>query len=69
MLLKNNGKASLSKCMCHFNIRYFFIMDQIKRGDLSIDYCPTGEMVANYMSKPVQGALFSIFRKFIMGFE
>ena len=69
MLLANNGKRSSSKRTRHFNIRYFFITDRIKRGDLTIDYCPTGEMIADYMSKPVQGALFTKFRKFIMGFE
>ena len=69
MLLEQNGKSSSSKRTRHFNIRYFFITDQIARGNMSIDYCPTGEMIADYMSKPLQGHLFEKFRKLIMGFE
>ena len=32
-----------------------------------VEYCPTGEMVADYMSKPLQGKLFVKFRDLIMG--
>ena len=56
-----NGKASSSKRTRHINIRYFLITDKVKRGDISIDYCPTEDMIADYFTKPLQGSLFVRF--------
>jgi hypothetical protein len=67
MLLEKNGKASSSKRTKHINIRYFFITDRIANGDLSIEWCPTLDMIGDYMTKPLQGALFCKFRDLIMG--
>ena len=63
ILLEENGKRSSSKRTRAFNIRYFFLTDQIEKGNLSVAYCPTLEMIADYMSKPLQGGLFHKFRK------
>jgi hypothetical protein len=65
--LSENGKASSGKGTRHINIRYFFITDRIARKDVAIQYCPTKEMVADYFTKPLQGALFYKFRDQIMG--
>ena len=67
ILLENNGKRSSGKRTRALNIRYFFLTDQIAKGNLSIEYCPTTEMIADYMTKPLQGKLFEKFRKLIMG--
>ena len=66
MKLETNGKLSSSKRARHFNIKYFFITDLIGRGDVSIEYCPTGAMIADYMTKPLTGEKFKMFRKSIM---
>ena len=47
ILLEKNGRASSSKKTKHLNIRYFFITDRIKKGELHIEYCPTDNMVAD----------------------
>jgi hypothetical protein len=65
--LSDNGKASSGKGTRHINIRYFFITDRIARKEVAIQYCPTKEMVADYFTKPLQGALFYKFRDQIMG--
>ena len=31
-----------------------------------VEYCPTGELTADYFTKPLQGALFKTFRNRIM---
>ena len=62
ILLENNGKGSSSKFIRHINIRYLFITDRIKRGELSVKYCPTEEMKADFFTKPLQGKLFRKFR-------
>ena len=67
ILLEKNGKLSSSKRTKHINVRYFFISDRVAKGDLKIEWCPTGDMIGDFMTKPVQGALFKKFRNFIMG--
>ena len=67
ILLEKNRKQSSSQRTRAMNIRYFFITDQSKRGNVEIKYCPTRIMVADYMTKPLQGALFKKFKKEIMG--
>ena len=69
ILLENNGKRSSSKRTRHFNIRYFFLTDQIEKGNLTVEYCPTSDMTADYMSKPLQGKLFQKFKREIMGHD
>ena len=69
MLLEKNGKASSGKRTKHINIRYFFVTDRIKKGDLKVEWCPTDEMIADFWTKPNQGSLFRKFRDRIMGVE
>ena len=68
MKLEQNGRASASKRTRHFNIKYFYITDLIQRKECSIKYCPTAEMVGDYHTKPLTGALFKKFRDKIMNF-
>jgi hypothetical protein len=67
ILLEKNGKASSSKRTKHINIRYFFITDRVNKGELSVHWCPTLDMVGDYATKPLQGSLFRKFRDQIMG--
>jgi hypothetical protein len=65
--LADNGKVSSGRGTCHFNIRYFFITDQITRKEVAVQYYPTKEMVADYFTKPLQGVLFYKCRDQILG--
>ena len=67
MLLEKNGKASSTKRTKHINIRYFFVTDRIAKKEIRVEWCSTLDMVADYMTKPLQGALFKQFRDLIMG--
>jgi hypothetical protein len=67
ILLEKNGKASSSKRTKHINIRYFFITDRVSKEEVSVVWCPTRDMIGDYMTKPLQGALFHKFRDQIMG--
>jgi hypothetical protein len=42
-------------------------MDRISKGEVQVEWCPTKEMVADFMTKPLQGAAFEKFRDLIMG--
>ena len=67
ILLGNNGRRSLSNRTRSINIRYFFFTDQIQKGNLTVEYCPTTEMIYEFMNKLLQVNLFQKFRKMIMG--
>jgi hypothetical protein len=69
ILLENNGRASSSKRTRHINIRYYFVTDRIANGEISVAYCPTKQMIADFFTKPLQGAAFIGFRDFIMNVQ
>ena len=66
ILLEKNGRGSSSKRTKHVRVRYFFITDRISLGDLKVEYCPTGLMVADFFTKPLQGTQFRLMRDWIM---
>jgi hypothetical protein len=66
MKLEQNGKASSGKRTRHFNIKYFYITDLIQQKEVSIKYCPTDQMIADYLTKPITGSKFHHFRKIIL---
>jgi hypothetical protein len=44
------------------NVRYFFTKDKVESGELMIEYLPTEEMIADILTKPLQGAQFRRLR-------
>jgi hypothetical protein len=69
MLLEKNGKASSGKRTRHINIRYFFATDHIAKKEIKVEYCPTGNMLADFFTKPLQGTPFRKFRDDIMNVD
>ena len=69
MLLEKNGRASSCKQTRHINIRYYFVTDRVNMKEIEIEWCPTKEMVADFMTKPLQlqGSHFRRLRDLIMG--
>ena len=67
ILLETNGRKSAGKRSRAMNVRYYFVADQVAKGNVEVAYCPTGDMIADFMTKPLQGSLFRKFRKDIMG--
>ena len=67
ILLQENGRKSAGKQSRALNVRYFFLTDQVKKGNLRITYCPTNDMTADYMTKPLQAKKFRKFQAEIMG--
>jgi hypothetical protein len=67
ILIEQNGKALSGKCTRHINIRYFFITDRVNMKEISIGWCSTKKMVADFMMKPLQGSHFRTLRDYIMG--
>ena len=67
MLLEKNGRASSGKRTRHINIRYYFVTDRVNMKEIEIEWCPTKDMVADFMTKPLQGSHFRRLRDLIMG--
>ncbi len=67
ILLEQNRRALSGKRTRHINVGYFFITDWVIMKEISIDWCPTKKMVADFMIKPLQGNLFRELRDYIMG--
>ena len=66
MLLELNRRESSSRRTRHMNILYFFVGDVAKRQHVTIDYCPTDDMIGDFFTKPRGGAKFRRFRNIIM---
>lgn len=64
--LVNRGK-SMSERTRHVKVRHFFISHYVEANEIKIEYLPTGEMVADLMTKPLHGALFDKHRKMYIG--
>jgi hypothetical protein len=67
ILLQENGVGSRKRRSRHIDIRFFFIKDRIERGDVEIAFCGTKSMIADFLTKPLQGKAFQEFRDDIMG--
>jgi hypothetical protein len=55
MLLENNGKMSSSKRTCHLNLHYFFVTDNIQKKNLQVEYCPTDDMIGEFLPSLCRG--------------
>ena len=64
--METNGKASCTK---HIKIIYFYVTDKVKSGEITIEYCPTKEMVADFFTKPLTGSVFKMFQNTILGVD
>ena len=62
------GKPS-SKYSRHINIRYFFIKDKIEKNELRIQYKSTNDMIADILTKPLQGSKFKLLRKLLLNLD
>ena len=67
--LEKNGKASSGKQTRHLHIRYFYIKDLLEKKEFNVEYCPTEDMQADFLSKPLQGEPFQKMFKWLMGIE
>ncbi len=55
--LIKNGRTSSDRTR-HIDIRYFFVKDRVEQGEIVCRHQPTESMLADVLTKPLQGALF-----------
>jgi hypothetical protein len=61
--------ASTSERTRLVNIRYFWVKDRISTGELKVEYQPTQEMIADILTKPLQGERFLNLRMKLLNWK
>ena len=59
ILMATNRRFLCSKRTKHIKNRYFMIKDKVGKGEVIVQYCPTGDMWADINTKALQGSLFN----------
>jgi len=67
--LAKNGRASAGARSRHINIRYFWIKDRLASDNITLRHCDTESMLADFLTKPLQGSLFRKFRDVLLGYQ
>jgi hypothetical protein len=66
MTLLQKGRSTSDRTR-HIDIRYFFVKEKVDSGAVKIVYCNTKQMVADILTKPLQGEQFRTLRDILMG--
>jgi hypothetical protein len=62
--LEKNGRILSYKQTKHIKAKYFLIKDYYDAGEIDVKVCPTDEMWADDLTKPLQGQKFRDMRAF-----
>ncbi len=65
LLLEKNGRILSSKRTKHIKAKYFLIKDYYDAEEIDVKLCPTNEMWADVLTKPLQGQKFRDMRAFL----
>jgi hypothetical protein len=60
---------STSEKTRHIAIRYFFVADRVAAKEIDVEYLSTAEMLADILTKPLQGALFEKLRDALLNWS
>jgi hypothetical protein len=63
-MIKEGGPKSFRTR--HIALKFFFISDRVKSGELVVEYVMTSLMIADLLTKPLQGAQFTALRHLLM---
>jgi hypothetical protein len=64
--LLNKGYSTSSRTR-HISIRYFWLNERIDSGDVTVVHTRTNDLVADVLTKPLQGAQFRALRAMLLG--
>ena len=56
----NHGVNNRNK---HIEIKYHFVREAVQRKIITLEYCPTENMVADILTKPLERVKFQTFTK------
>ena len=61
-----NGRSFNAKTK-HIKLKFYFIKQFFDDGEFELQYCPTDQMIADILTKPIQGKLFFELRAKLLG--
>ena len=65
--LAENGRSNSDRTR-HIGVRRFFVKQYLEDGSMKMEHCPAKEMVADLLTKPLQGDLFRTLRDMSLGY-
>ena len=63
-----NGRPTSDRTR-HVNIRFFYIKDRVDAGEITVKHMPTANMIADILTKPLQGELFRRLRAALLNWR
>jgi hypothetical protein len=66
--MAHNGK-SISHRTKHIKVKYFFVKQYLDNEEFQLKHCPTQEMIADILTKLLQGATFLEMRDLLLGYK
>jgi hypothetical protein len=66
--LAEKGRSTSDRTR-HIHIRYYFVKDRIDSGEVRIEYLQTDLMLADILTKPLQGELFRRLRDQLLNWD
>jgi len=66
ILFMKNGKLSSGKWTKHIDVRYFYVKDLIDCDIINLKHCVTDDMIADFLTKPLQGKRFMKLRDIML---
>ena len=66
--MANNGRSYSDKTR-HIKIHHYFVKQYLDNGEFTLNYCPTEDMIADILTKPLQGSQFIKLRNILLGYE
>ena len=66
--LAQKGRSTSARTR-HISIRYFFIKDRIQTNEIKLKQLPTKEMIADILTKPLQGKQFRDLRNLMLNVD
>jgi hypothetical protein len=63
IFMSEQGRAGKTGNAKHIDVRYFFVKQHLDNGDLTLRHLPTEDMIADILTKPLQGMMFYKLRE------
>ena len=58
--------ANTSRRTKHIDVRYHYVREKVKTGEIKVTYCATGDMIADVFTKPLGSSKFEELRAKVM---
>ena len=65
--LAENGRSNSDRAK-RIQVRHFFVKHYLDQKTMKTSHCPTKEMIADVLAKPIQGEQFKALRNMLLGY-